>query len=351
MSTANVAASITLRPSELSALLAKTIPYKHNVLVTGAPGLGKSDIVQQAARDAGADIILSHPVVADPTDPKGLPFVVDGQAVFLPFGDLHRAMTAARLTVWFLDDLGQASPAVQAAYMQLLLAREVNGHKISDHVVFVAATNRRTDRAGVSGILEPVKSRFVTIVELAAHIDDWCGWALDHQVPAELVAFLRYKPSLLCDFNPSGDLSNSPIPRTWAHVAKLYTLGLPENVLVAAYAGAVGPGAAVEWQAFLKLMEQLPNIDEILKNPDKAVIPENPAVLYTTVTSLGMRATVDNFEKIARYATRLYDHKKGEFTALLITDAIRHDKKIPETNHFVKLIAGPVGQLLSGGIK
>ncbi len=49
--------------------------------------------------------------------------------------------TRAMTPVCLLDDLGQAPPAVQAAAMQLLLARRVNGHAVSDHVTFLAATN------------------------------------------------------------------------------------------------------------------------------------------------------------------------------------------------------------------
>jgi MoxR-like ATPase len=154
-----------MRPTDLLLLLSSMIVNRLNLLITGAPGIGKSDLVNQAARAADADLILSHPVVEDPTSAAGLPWIVDGHARFLPFGMLERAMNATKPTVWFLDDLGQAPAATQASYMQLLLAREVNGHKLSDYVTFVAATNRRTDRAGVSGILEPVKSRFCSIAQ------------------------------------------------------------------------------------------------------------------------------------------------------------------------------------------
>ena len=91
-----------------------------------------------------------------------MPFVTDGQAEFLPFGDLRALIQADKDTVFFLDDLGQAPPTVQAAAMQLILARRINGHHVSDSVTFIAATNRKQDKAGVSGILEPVKSRFAT---------------------------------------------------------------------------------------------------------------------------------------------------------------------------------------------
>ncbi|MFP3700463.1 ATP-binding protein, partial [Burkholderia sp. SIMBA_013] len=94
--------------------------------------------------------------------------------------------------IWFLDDLGQAAPSVQAAKMQLLLARRIGEHKLPDNVTFLAATNRRKDNAGVSGILDPLMDRFATHVELVADIHEWTSWALAHGVPAELVAFLRF---------------------------------------------------------------------------------------------------------------------------------------------------------------
>lgn len=192
-----------MKPSQLSRLLTAAIPAGLPVLIKGAPGVGKSAIVEQAAAEVGADMILSHPAVSDPTDAKGLPWVgKDGEsATFLPFGELAQAIKADRPTVWFLDDLGQAPPAVQASYMQLLLARRVNGHKLPDCVTFVAATNRRTDRAGVSGILEPVKSRFAAIVELEADLDEWCKWAIAQELPPELIAFLRFQPHSLSSFS------------------------------------------------------------------------------------------------------------------------------------------------------
>lgn len=340
-----------MRPTQLATFLASAIKARLPILITGAPGIGKSDIVAQAAVDAGADLILSHPAVSDPTDAKGLPWVgKDGaSATFLPFGELAQAIHAETPTVWFLDDLGQAPPAVQASYMQLLLARRVNGHALPECVSFVAATNRRTDRAGVSGILEPVKSRFAAIVELEPNVDDWCQWAFASNVPAELIAFLRFRPDLLCAFTPSADLTNCPLPRTWAHVAKLLALQLPAALQHAALVGAVGEGAAVEFGAFLRLFQELPNIDGILVDPDAAKIPTQPATLYAVVTALGMRSNQNVFARIARYAERLTEKSHGEFAALLLRDAVKRDKTVMQTAAFVRLAAGELGQLIAGG--
>jgi hypothetical protein len=334
--------------NEMIVFLGAAIAARLPVLITGAPGIGKSDIVDQAAKTASADVILSHPAVSDPTDAKGLPWVVDGSATFLPFGELQRAISADRPTVWFLDDLGQATPAVQASFMQLLLARRVNGHAISDHVTFIAATNRRSDRAGVSGILEPVKSRFASIVELVPDVDSWCSWALDHDVPPELIAFLRFKPDLLCAFTASNDLVNSPVPRTWSHAAKILTLGLPTGVQHAALSGAVGDAAATELLAFLRLYAQLPSIDQILLTPTTAPIPTAPASLYAVASALAYRANKGNFDRIAQYCQRLMS-AHGEFAALCIRDCVRRQPDVTQTTAYVRLAVGDFGQLISGG--
>jgi hypothetical protein len=342
---------MSVNPSQLQAILTAAIPARLPVLITGAPGIGKSDIVAQAAQQAQADLLISHPVVEDPTDAKGLPWANAGatEATFLPFGQLARAIHATRPTLWFLDDLGQASPAVQASYMQLLLARRVNGHILPDCITFVGATNRRVDRAGVSGILEPVKSRFACIVELEADIDSWCQWAFSHGIPATLIAFLRFRPELLSAFQPTADLTNSPSPRTWSHLSKLEALNLPPAIESAVMAGSVGEGASLEYLAFRSMVKSLVNLDAILMNPDKAAIPTKPNELYAVSVGLAARANDTNFARIATYATRLYtEADKGEFAVLLVRDAIRRDERIQYTDSFVRLNSGPLGQLISG---
>ncbi len=337
-----------MRPTELKTLLTKAFEAKLPVLITGAPGVGKSDIVDQARQAMGADLILSHPAVADPTDAKGLPWVVGGRAEFLPFSDLRRAIEATSPTVWFIDDLGQAPASVQASYMQLFLARQVNDHKISDHVTFVAATNRRTDRAGVTGVLEPVKSRFVTIVELEPNLDDSVDYAISNNWPTMIIAFWRFQPDLLCKFTASADLTNSPVPRTWSHVVKILDLKLPPSVEQAAIAGAIGEGAGVEFSAFQRLFNELPSIDKILKDPDSVPLPTLPATLYAVATALAAKSTKDNFASVARFVERLMEAGKGEFGALCVKDAVRRNKGLSSTKAFIKMATGEMHDLVSG---
>jgi len=319
-----------MKPSQLYDLLSRTITAKLPVLIKGAPGIGKTDIVSQACKDAGAELIVSHPVVDEPIDYKGLPFVKQDHAEFLPFGALRRLIEADRPTVYFLDDLGQAAPAVQAAAMQLLLARRINGHRVSEQVTFIAATNRKQDKAAVSGILEPVKSRFVTIVELEPHLEDWVHWAVSHGMPSELIAFIRFRPHLLFDFAPSVDITNSSCPRTVHNVGRLMQLGLPADLEFEAFAGSAGEGFAAELMGFLQIFRSLPDPKLILLDPKGATVPTDPATLYAVCGALARLAKPDNMDPLVTYANRLPD----EFSVLMITDCQRQNPAIINTRAY-----------------
>lgn len=320
--------------SQLKSAISFAIEHKLPLLIKGAPGIGKSDIVRQACEAAGAELIISHPVVSDPTDFKGLPFPVKdkAEAAFLPFGDLLKLTRADKPTVFFLDDLGQAPMSVQAACMQLILARRVNGHQVSEHVVFLAATNRRQDKAAVMGILEPVKSRFAGIIELEVDIEDWIRWAYAHDMPPQLVAFIRYRPTLLHSFTPTADIVNTPSPRTVAYVGKMLKAGIPEGLEYELISGAAGEGFAAEFMGFLRLFESLPDIPTILADPDHAAVPTDPSVLFAVVAALVAKADRHNFQNILRYGRRL----PGEFQVLLATDATSHKPHLANVPDFAR---------------
>lgn len=321
-----------MKATQLAKALSFTIANKFPVLVTGKPGIGKTDIIVQAALQANARCIITHPVVSDPTDYKGLPYADKSGASFLPFGDLRALIDAKDLTVYFMDDLGQAPAAVQAAIMQLILCRRINGHKVSDNVVFVAATNRKQDRAGVTGMLEPVKSRFASIIGLDVDLDDWCRWALTTgNMPVELVSFIRFRPELLDGVEPSKDIINTPSPRTIANLGKLQNAGCPTGLQREMFSGAVGDAFAAEYKGFLDIFNELPDINSIFLNPDTAHLPERPDVSYALTLALAGKITPDNSEAAFTYIKRM----NAETQVSCVKDAINRDAKLTNTKGYI----------------
>jgi hypothetical protein len=338
----NAISNLQLSAIELVELLAAHLIRRMPVLVTGAPGVGKTDVAHQAASRTGfADVVVTHPAVEDPTDIKGLPTVdVHGNARWAPYGLLARVLSATSPTVLLADDLGQGSASVQAGYMQLLLARRVGEHALPDCVSIIACTNRRTDRAGVSGILEPVKGR-CTVVEMVADVDAWSQWAVSAGVDPYVIAFNRLRPELLSAFVPSADMTNSPTPRNWAAVSTILSMGLSTRVEMAAIAGRVGEGAAMEFAAFRTTAKTV-NVDAVLLDPRGAVLPTRPDTLYALTTALATRAA-KRWSAIAIIAERLLQEGRAEFGALLVRDSIRRAPDVTATAEFVNLAAGELG--------
>lgn len=319
-----------MKPSALLRHLTASIPQKLQSLIVGPPGGGKTALFNQACAICDAEPIIWHPAVSDPTDYKGMPAVTNGgtEAHFLPFGDLMRIINANRLTAVLVDDLGQAPFSVQAALMQLLHGGRLNGHQISEHVVFIGATNDTSHRAAVNGIIEPVKSRFDTIVNLEVSVDDWVDWALKHDVPEELVGFIRFRPDLLCKFEPTRDLTNSPCPRTVTAAGKWIKAGITDHDTLA---GAAGAGFAAELLGFLRVFQHLPSIPQILREPGTAPIPRDPSGLFAVCAALTRKFNAQNAAPIFIYLARL----PKEHQMLLVRDAQRANPDLTGTKPYI----------------
>lgn len=275
-----------MRPKYLLPTIAALIKGRNPFLLTGAPGVGKTEMIKQAAEIAGCDTMILHPVVDDPTDYKGLPGFVEGVAQFMPFGNLKKMMEADSPLLVFLDDLGQADVLVMAAAMQLILERSINGKRISDHVTFAAATNKREHGAGVSRMIEPLKSRFVTIIDVEVNSHDWVEWAIPNGIDPMIVSFIEFRPDFINKFEPSIDMTNSPSPRTIKHVDDLLRMDIPQAALLEVISGAAGQGFAQEFMAFRRLKDELPDIRMVFRNPEGVKVPEKPDVKYAFIGAL-----------------------------------------------------------------
>jgi hypothetical protein len=322
-----------MKPSAVARTLETLIPANESVLLVGTPGVGKTATVEQVAQKLNYELLTTHPVVDDPTDYKGMPAVVKEKegpsAQFLPFGDLWRMIRAEKPMIVFMDDLGQAPPAVQAAIMQLVLARKINGHNVSDHVRFIAATNRRQDQAAVTGLITPLLDRFTTVLHYDFDLEDWMKWGFANEMPGELLAFARFKPDLIAEFKPNRDMKKSPTPRSVAGVGRLVNLGMTD---IEVLSGAAGEGFATEFTAFYRTWQELPSRDEIYMNPDRVPVPEKADVLYALMGSLAYGAKTGNFEQTVRYLNRC----PKEFSVLCIKDAILRDPKIKMCKAFTQ---------------
>lgn len=317
---------------EIPKKIKKNIPS----LLVGRPGVGKTDFSKQLAKSCGfEDFITTIPVVKDPSEYNGLAYPDKGGefAKFLPYSDLKRLIDAKKKTLCLIDDMGQATNSVQAALMQLVLARSINEHKISDKVYFMAATNRRKDRSGVNPVLESLKNRFA-IFQFDATAEDWRIWAYEHKMPLVLIAFSKYRPGHWETWTPSDEIENTATPRTIAWLGEsVEDANTNPRVRHEAYASLVGGTFATEFCAFERIFNQLPDFDDIIKDPKNAPVPTDASTLYAISTVISNRMDKKNIEKYAQYVERF---SEKELRVLTFKEAVHLTPAIAETGTFIK---------------
>ena len=119
-----------MTPSEVTNRLNRIVAHKLKlaVMLWGAPGIGKSSVVQQVAQAHDLELIDLRLSQLAPTDLRGLPVPEDGLAKWFPPEFLPRNGQG----ILFLDELNLAPPAIQGIAQQLVLDRKVGSYCYDD---------------------------------------------------------------------------------------------------------------------------------------------------------------------------------------------------------------------------
>jgi hypothetical protein len=315
-------------PSKVASALATLLPIQQPAFIWGAPGVGKSQVVAQVAAEMKYELRDIRAVLLDPVDLRGLPRVNgDGRAhwcppVFLP---------TEGQGVLFLDELNSAPPLVQAACYQLILDRQLGEYRLPDGWTVVAAGNREQDRAVTHRMPSALANRMVHL-DFEVCLEDWIAWAQSTGIQSEVVSFLRFRPNLLHDFDPTTADRAFPTPRSWEFVSDILKACPDTEVEYDLYCGAVGEGAAAEFAGFLNVWRELPDPDCVLEAPTTTAVPEEPAAVYAICEALARKARPETMEALVAYGSRL----PVEFSVLLMRDAVRQDADIVETPAFAR---------------
>jgi len=283
-----------MRPAQLHAVLDRELMSAREghhtpVMLWGAPGVGKSQIIAQVATRHEVPVIDIRLSQMEPSDLRGIPFRIDNRvewAVPSMLPDLERHGAAG---VLFLDEITSAPPSVSAAAYQLILDRRLGAYEVPAGWAIFAAGNRQGDRGVTYTMPAPLANRF-SHFEIEANLDDWVAWAYENGIDERLIGFLRFRPERLFDFDPAHNPVAFPSPRTWefAHRA-LQKFGDMPHLLLSTLQACVGPAAGLELHAFVENLDRMPDIDAILRG-EQVVVPAEVDLQYAVASALVGRA-------------------------------------------------------------
>ncbi len=318
-----------MNPQQVISSLHTLIDIKQAVFLWGSPGIGKSQIVSQVAKEKNYKIIDIRAVLLDPVDLRGLPRITaEGQSAWCPPSFLPKEDNSEQGIV-FLDELNAAPPLVQAACYQLVLDRCIGEYRLPDGWTVIAAGNGDKDRAVTHRMPTALANRMVHI-DMHTSLEDWLVWAEKSTIRKEIIAFLKFRPKLLHDFDPQSSSKAFASPRSWEFVSKILDASPHALVEYELFQGTIGMSAATEFIGFLKVWRDLPTVESILSSPETIEIPNEPATLYALSEALGSKTTKENIDAVVVYALRM----PVEFSVLLMRTAICNDQSLVESSAF-----------------
>jgi len=298
--------------------------YHTPVMLWGPPGVGKSQLVAQVAEAHEATIVDIRLSQMEPSDLRGIPFKNEAKVEWAIPAMLPDEKVHGPEGILFIDEITSAPPSVSAAAYQLILDRRLGEYRVPDHWAIVAAGNRQGDRGVSYSMPSPLANRF-SHYEVDVNLDDWAAWAYRNDIDERVIGFLRFRPDLLFDFNPEHNPAAFPSPRSWefAHRA-LHKFSAQPHLLTGGLEACVGKAAGVELYAFIQSLENLPDIDAILRGESQQS-PDEIDLQYAVAATLVTRAVrcggdVEILGNILAYANVF---KQREMGVMLVSDLQR----------------------------
>jgi hypothetical protein len=304
------------------------------LMLWGAPGIGKTSLVAQAAREAGVGFrsVISH--LYQPVDVLGLPYIVDGRCEYAPPAAFPDRARDGERGVFFLDELPNCVPAMQSAWGIIVLERGTKHFAFPPGWLIVCAGNREGDRAGASRLVSALENRLCHL-QVEPSQDEFLQYAVSRALHPTVPAFLQERPDMLLKFDPKSPDRAFPSPRAWERVSDVMKLRLTEGARVEMLKGCVGNGTAVEFHAFCRVFDELPRLEAILANPEilRAILRPDllRAAVYSVLAWVGEQPA-ERLDRGASVALSLSD----EWAMLLVTRMFELDR-----GRFVKTEAWP----------
>ena len=285
----------TVTQEELADVLLHVAPVRP-VFIWGAPGIGKSSLVEQFAAAVGLECVSLLGSQLAPEDIIGIPQIRGDVSVFLPPKKIARKEPYCL----FLDELNACSQEVQKAFYSLILDRRIGEYHLPAGSVVIGAGNRTQDGAIVKTMSSALINRMFH-VELKVSPKQWLAWAYTNDLHPFVTDYIAQRPDHLFSEPPKIEEPYST-PRSWHMLsdllkeygfgggndiensfgaAKMGTDAMTEAWLRMLAYGCVSPSHAGMFLAYTKQLSNRYLLSEIIKG--EARWPSEPSqrdVLY-----------------------------------------------------------------------
>lgn len=251
------------------------------VFIWGAPGIGKSALVEKFADEVGLPCVSLLGSQLAPEDIIGIPQIQDDVSTFLP----PKMIARKEPYVLFLDELNACSQEVQKAFYSLIHERRIGEYHLPEGSIVIGAGNRAQDSAIVKTMSSALINRMFH-VQLKADSKQWLQWAYETDIHPWVIDYITQRPDHLFSDPPKTEEPYST-PRSWhmlSDALKEYGAGntdISDAMLRMITFGCISASHAGMFVAYTKQLGNKELLNNIIKGaaswPAK---PEERDILY-----------------------------------------------------------------------
>jgi hypothetical protein len=210
-------------------------------LLIGRHGIGKSEILAQAAVELGIGYCCRDLSLMEPPDLIGLPKMDGATTRYLP----PAFLPVAGKGLLVFEELNRCAPYMRAPCLQLLTARCLNDYQLPVGWLPCAAINPPEDADYEVQELDAALSSRFTRVAVVADSQEWLSWGEAKKLHPDVLGYVASDPKIFDDTNP----------RSWKYVSDLLFAAadkkpVDKDILEAAIAGEIGNNRAVAFRDF-----------------------------------------------------------------------------------------------------
>jgi hypothetical protein len=247
------------------------------IFIWGAPGIGKTEILSQLAKELDIALLEWHLATLEPTDFRGVPKVQNDRTVtklpaIFPTSDGENGKGG----IMFFDELNRATPMVLAASLSLALSGKHGEYEIPPRWIIMAAGNRTDDID--TGVLtdDPILWNRFFHVNYYPTIDEWLDYlSKQKHTNPDLIDFMKIRENQKYYHRLSTNVKppNWPSPRSWEQAteedfferAEDWKNRLPISKVMQIYQDMVGYDAAKAFSQFVEKAEEKRRLERIEK--------------------------------------------------------------------------------------
>lgn len=316
--------------------LIEAVGTKRTVMSAGVPGCGKTAVARKVAANLGlpfAYMDMANMSLGDMTMPR---INIELHCTeFYPNEVLQ--LHTGKPIVLCMDEWTKGTKEVKNMSLPLALERRLGSTRLHPDTI-VCATGNAVDNGVGDSIQAHQIDRFITVNQRNPTAQEWTdNFALEAGINPVVLTFVDQFPRVFESYkdDPSGDnpyiFNPKKQQRKYCSARSLEAASdvlnardqMTGTTLMAGLQGAVGDATAADMLSFVNLLEALPSLDSVFRDPARAVVPDSPTARLMMTFNLFMASKPDNITGVMQYMTRF----NNEMQALLVNKLMSSNSK------------------------